>query len=61
MSYRFKMGSNIIGQRLEIIEELLLSVDKLSKEETLVLIGMREALIPYRYICRIIESEGGNL
>jgi hypothetical protein len=52
------MEKNLITQRLELIENLLRRAE--SKEEALFLLGMREALKPFRFLLNFIELKGGN-
>ena len=49
------MEKNLIKEQLELIERLIEEAD--SKEEYLFLLGMKEALGPFRFI---IELKGGD-
>ena len=50
------MEKNLIKEQLELIERLLSKVN--SREEYLFLLGMKEALLPFRFI---IELKGGDV
>jgi len=52
------MEKNLITQRLELIEKLSSKAE--TKEETLLLLGMQEALKPLRFLFQLTELKGGN-
>jgi len=52
------MEKNLIKEQLELVESL---IDKAgSKEVYLFLLGMKEALAPFRYLLDLIKLKGGD-
>jgi len=53
------MEKNLIEEQLEMISKLLKQAN--SKEDMLVLLGMKEALNPLRYYLTLIQLKGGEI